>query len=339
MINLFKNNILFMMMHLIIISNLNGQINIYSHRHYDSDKILFKRFTEKTGIEVNVVKGSADQLIERLINEGENSPADILLTVDAGRLYRAKIANILEPVKSPILKNNIPYNFRDPENYWFGFSVRARVFVYSKDRVKPSELSTYEDLANSKWKGRIVVRSSSNIYNQSLMSSIIEANGSKEAHKWAKAIRGNMARAPRGNDRDQARAVASGIADVAIMNTYYIGKLKNSKDPKDREVANNVAVFFPNQNDRGTHVNISGGGLVKTSKNKKNAIKFLEFLSSSEAQDVFGNINYEYPVNIKNNKSELLKSWGDFKIDELNLSNLGKRNSEAVKIFDKAGWE
>ena len=339
MINLFKNNILFIMLCLIVISNLNGQINIYSHRHYDSDKILFKRFTEKTGIEVNVVKGSADQLIERLINEGENSPADILLTVDAGRLYRAKIANILEPVNSSILKNNIPYNFRDPENYWFGFSVRARVLVYSKDRVKPSELSTYEDLANSKWKGRIAVRSSSNIYNQSLMSSIIEANGSEEAYKWAKAIRGNMARAPRGNDRDQARAVASGIADVAIMNTYYIGKLKNSKDPKDREVANNIAVFFPNQNDRGTHVNISGGGLVKTSKNKNNAIKFLEFLSSSEAQDVFGNINYEYPVNIKNNKSELLKSWGNFKIDEINLSILGKRNSEAVKIFDKAGWE
>ncbi len=339
MIKNLKNNILWMMLNIILINNLNGQINIYSHRHYDSDKILFKKFTEKTGIKVNVVKGSADQLIERLINEGENSPADILLTVDASRLYRAKMANILEPIESSILNNNIPNNFRDPENYWFGFSVRARVLVYSKDRVKSSELSTYEDLAKAKWKGRIVVRSSSNIYNQSLMSSLIEANGSEKAIKWAKAIRSNMARAPRGNDRDQARAVASGLADVAIINTYYIGKLKNSKDSKDREVADNVAVFFPNQNNRGTHVNISGGGLVKTSKNKNNAIKFLEFLSSNEAQEVFGNINYEYPVNIKNNKSELLKSWGDFKIDEINLSILGKHNSKAVKIFDEARWE
>ncbi len=335
MINLFKHKILF----IIIINSLNAQINIYSHRHYDSDKILFNKFTEKTGIEINIIKGSADQLIERLINEGENSPADILLTVDAGRLYRAKIANILEPVNSSLLKKNIPHNFRDPENYWFGFSVRARVLVHSKDRVKPNELSTYEDLATSKWKGRIAVRSSSNIYNQSLMSSIIEVHGSEEAHKWARAVRSNMARAPRGSDRDQARAVAAGLADVAIMNTYYIGKLKNSKDPKDREVADKVSVFFPNQNNRGTHVNISGGGLVKTSKNKKDAIKFLEFLSTQESQDVFGNINYEYPVNIKNNKSELLKSWGDFKFDKINLSILGKNNSEAVKIFDKAGWE
>tara|TARA_B100000945_G_C20424198_1_gene619500 strand:- start:9 stop:1025 length:1017 start_codon:yes stop_codon:yes gene_type:complete len=334
----FKKNIIYFI-YLIAISNLNGQLNIYSHRHYDSDRMLFDKFTEMTGIEINVVKGSADQLIERLISEGENSPADILLTVDAGRLYRAKIANILEPVNSSILKKNIPSQFRDPENYWFGFSVRARVLVYSKDRVKSSELSTYEDLVKSKWKGRIAVRSSSNIYNQSLMASIIESNGAEEAYKWAKAIRKNMARSPRGSDRDQARAVAAGIADVAIMNTYYIGKLKNSKDPKDREVVDKISVFFPNQNDRGTHVNISGGGLVKTSKNKKDAIKFLEYLSSSESQEIFGNINYEYPVYIKNNKSKLLKSWGSFKSDKINLSILGKRNGEAVKIFDKAGWE
>ena len=316
-----------------------AQLNIYSHRHYDSDKVLFKKFTEKTGIEINIVKGSADQLIQRLISEGENSPADILLTVDAGRLYRAKEAGLLQPIRSRTLYRNIPSSLRDPDNQWFALTVRARVIVYSKERVSQDDLSTYEDLASSKWKGRIAVRSSSNIYNQSLMASLIEANGKKKALDWAKAVRLNMARAPRGSDRDQARAVAAGIADIAIMNTYYIGKLASSSDPKDHEVVKKVAIFFPNQKNRGTHINISGAGVTKSAKNKENAIKFLEFLSSAESQDVFGSINFEYPVKIANNKSELLKSWGSFKSDKLNLSILGKRNSDAVKLFDKAGWE
>ena len=316
-----------------------AQLNIYSHRHYDSDKVLFKKFTEKTGIEINIVKGSADQLIQRLISEGENSPADILLTVDAGRLYRAKEAGLLQPIRSRTLYRNIPSSLRDPDNEWFALTVRARVIVYSKERVSRDDLSTYEDLASSKWKGRIAVRSSSNIYNQSLMASLIEVNGKKKALDWAKAVRLNMARAPRGSDRDQARAVAAGIADIAIMNTYYIGKLASSSDPKDREVVKKVAIFFPNQKNRGTHINISGAGVTISAKNKENAIKFLEFLSSAESQDVFGSINFEYPVKIANNKSELLKSWGSFKSDKLNLSILGKRNSDAVKLFDKAGWE
>ncbi len=316
-----------------------AQLNIYSHRHYDSDKVLFKKFTEKTGIEINIVKGSADQLIQRLISEGENSPADILLTVDAGRLYRAKEAGLLQPIRSRTLYRNIPSSLRDPDNEWFALTVRARVIVYSKERVSRDDLSTYEDLASSKWKGRIAVRSSSNIYNQSLMASLIEVNGKKKALDWAKAVRLNMARAPRGSDRDQARAVAAGIADIAIMNTYYIGKLASSSDPKDHEVVKKVAIFFPNQKNRGTHINISGAGVTKSAKNKENAIKFLEFLSSAESQDVFGSINFEYPVKIANNKSELLKSWGSFKSDKLNLSILGKRNSDAVKLFDKAGWE
>ena len=300
---------------------------------------MFKKFTEQTGVEINVVKGSADQLIQRLISEGENSPADILLTVDAGRLYRAKEAGVLQPVRSRVLYRNIPPALRDTDNQWFALTVRARVIVYSKERVASNDLSTYEDLANSKWKGRIAVRSSSNIYNQSLMASLIEANGKKKALSWAKAVRSNMARAPRGSDRDQARAVAAGIADIAIMNTYYIGKLASSNDPKDREVVDKVAIFFPNQKGRGTHINVSGAGVTKSSKNKENAIKFIEFLSSAEAQDVFGSVNFEYPVKINNNKSELLTSWGSFKSDRLNLSVLGKRNSEAVKLFDRAGWE
>ena len=300
---------------------------------------MFKKFTEQTGIEINVVKGSADQLIQRLISEGENSPADILLTVDAGRLHRAKEAGLLQPIRSRTLYRNIPAALRDPDNQWFGLTVRARVIVYSKDRVSPSDLSTYEDLAGPQWKGRIAVRSSSNIYNQSLMASLIEANGKRKALSWAKSVRKNMARAPRGSDRDQARAVAAGIADVAIMNTYYIGKLASSKDPKDHEVVKKVAIFFPNQKGRGTHINVSGAGVTKSAKNKENAVKFIEYLSSAEAQEVFGSVNFEYPVKIENNESELLNSWGPFNFDKINLSILGKRNSEAVKLFDKAGWE
>lgn len=324
---------------ILVCTNLQAQINIYSHRHYDSDKILFKKFTDQTGIKINVIKGSADQLIERLISEGGNSPADILFTVDAGRLHRAKVAGILQPIESKILSENIPPSMRDEDGYWFGLTVRARVLVYSKKRVTPDQLSTYEDLANRKWRGKIAVRSSSNIYNQSLMASIIASNGSRKALSWAKSIRKNMARAPRGSDRDQARAVAAGLADVAIMNTYYLGILANSPDAKDREVFKKVSVFFPNQNDRGTHINISGAGITKSSKNKKDAIKFLEFLSGSDSQKTFGSVNYEYPIKIEANQSELLNSWGPFKYDKLNLSVLGANNAEAVKLFDKAGWE
>ena len=324
---------------ILVCTNLQAQINIYSHRHYDSDKILLKKFTDQTGIKINVIKGSADQLIERLISEGGNSPADILFTVDAGRLHRAKVAGILQPIESKILSENIPPSMRDEDGYWFGLTVRARVLVYSKERVTPDQLSTYEDLANRKWRGKIAVRSSSNIYNQSLMASIIASNGSRKALTWAKSIRKNMARAPRGSDRDQARAVAAGLADVAIMNTYYLGILANSPDAKDREVFKKVSVFFPNQNDRGTHINISGAGITKSSKNKKDAIKFLEFLSGSDSQKTFGSVNYEYPIKIEANQSELLSSWGPFKYDKLSLSVLGANNAEAVKLFDKAGWE
>ena len=274
-----------------MISFILADINIYTHRHYDSDKILFKKFTDVTGIEVNVIKGSADQLIQRLQSEGKNSPADILLTVDAGRLVRAKDMGLLEPVSSKILTKNIPEMMRDTENHWFGLSVRARVIAYAKDRIKENELSTYEDLADPKWRGKIVVRSSNNIYNQSLLASLIDKNGSKNALKWAKSVRKNMARKPRGNDRDQARAVASGVADLAIINTYYLGLLANSSDKADREVAEKLNIFFPNQDGRGTHINVSGAAVTKSSKNKKEAIKFLEFLTEKENQRIFSEAN------------------------------------------------
>ena len=322
-----------------MISFILADINIYTHRHYDSDKILFKKFTDITGIEVNVIKGSADQLIQRLQSEGKNSPADILLTVDAGRLVRAKDMGLLEPVSSKILTKNVPEMMRDSENHWFGLSVRARVIAYAKDRIKENELSTYEDLADPKWRGKIVVRSSNNIYNQSLLASLINENGSKKALKWAKSVRNNMARKPRGNDRDQARAVASGVADLAIINTYYLGLLANSSDKADREVAEKLNIFFPNQNGRGTHINISGVAVTKSSKNKKEAIRFIEFLTQEDNQRIFSEANYEYPLDYNNSKSKIHLKWGRFKADSIDLSILGKNNAEAVKIFDLAGWE
>ena len=336
---MFKRYFKHVIMLVSIVSFMLGEINIYTHRHYDSDKILFKKFTDMYGIEVNVIKGSADQLIQRLQSEGKNSPADVLLTVDAGRLVRAKDMGLLEPVSSKILIENVPEKMRDSENHWFGLSVRARVIVYAKDRIKENELSTYEDLADPKWKGKIVVRSSNNIYNQSLLASMINENGVKNTLKWAKSVRKNMARKPRGNDRDQARAVASGVADLAIINTYYLGLLANSTDKEDREVAKKLNVFFPNQSGRGTHINVSGAAVTKSSKNKKEAIRFLEFLTQEKNQKIFSEANYEYPLDYNNSKSKIHLKWGRFKADSIDLSILGKNNAEAVKIFDLAGWE
>ncbi|MEM7146909.1 MAG: Fe(3+) ABC transporter substrate-binding protein [Verrucomicrobiota bacterium] len=316
-----------------------GEITLYSHRHYESDDALFDEFTEQTGIKVNVVKASADELIERLKAEGENSPADILMTADAGRLQRAKNAGLLQPATSTTLEERIPASLRDPDNNWFGFTQRARIVAYDKDRVDPADLSTYEDLADPKWKSKVLARSSSNIYNQSLLASIIAAHGRDEAAAWAKAVRENMARPPQGSDRDQMRAVAAGLGDLAVVNTYYIGLLANSEDPKDREVAEAIAVFFPNQDGRGTHVNVSGAGLTKASKNPEDATKFLEFLASDEAQATFPQTTYEYPVVDGIEWSDLQKSWGEFKADTLNLSTLGDLNETAVEVFNESGWE
>ncbi|MDK2800676.1 MAG: iron(III) transport system substrate-binding protein [Clostridiales bacterium] len=316
-----------------------GVVNLYTDRHYDTDEQLLNLFTEETGIKVNLVKGKSDELIERLSREGKDTQADLLITADAGRLHRAKEKELLQPVKSEVLFNNIPENLRDKDNEWFGLTVRGRVIVYAKDRVDPSELSTYEDLTNAKWKGKILVRSSSNIYNQSLLASLIAINGEEEAKKWAKGIVENMAREPKGNDRDQAKAVVAGEGDIAIMNTYYVGKMLNSSDAEEVKVAKQVGVFFPNQEGTGTHINVSGVGLTKYAKNKENAIKLMEFLSSEKAQKQFAEANYEYPANPSIELSELLKSWGEFKTQNINLSQLGEYNTKAVQIFNEVGWK
>ncbi len=315
------------------------EVNVYTHRHYDTDQELFEEFTKETGIKVNVVQAKADELIKKLEMEGEDTPADVLITVDAARLYRAKEKGLLQSVKSSSLEKWIPENLKDKDNQWFGLTTRGRVIVYSLDRVNPKDLSTYEDLANPKWKGKILVRSSSNEYNQSLIASMIANNGEEATEKWIKGLVANFARDPKGNDRAQATAVVAGEGDIAIMNTYYMGKMLTSSNPEEVKVAKSVGVFFPNQNNRGAHVNISGAGVTKYSKNKENAVKFIEFLASKKAQGKFASANYEYPVNSEVEVSELVKSWGEFKADKLQLELLGKYNSKAVKIADKAGWK
>lgn len=314
-------------------------VNVYTHRHYDADKQLFAEFEKETGIKVNVKTASADELQKLMEMEGANCPADLLLTVDAGRLVRAKAKGLLQPIQSEILNANIPANLRDSEGYWYSLTQRGRVIVYNKAKVKPSDLSTYEDLTSAKWKKRILVRPSDNIYNQSLLASIIAHKGEEAALRWAKGIVANMAREPKGNDRDQIYAVANGEGDVAIVNTYYLGQMLNSKEAADTVAAQKIGIFFPNQADRGTHMNVSGGGVAKYAPNKANAIKLLEFLSSDKAQQVFAEGNQEYPVKQGVPLSATLASWGTFKGDTLNIVELGKLNAAAVKVFDAAGWK
>ena len=313
-------------------------VNVYTHRHYDADQELFARFTERTGIKINVVNASADELIQKLELEGANSPADILITVDAGRLHRAEEKGLFQPISSEILNENIPSQFRDPEGYWTGLTYRARIIAYSKARVNPENLSTYEDLASENWKGKILTRSSENIYNQSLLASMIAANGVEAAEQWAAAVLANMARNPKGSDRDQVKAVAAGEGDLAIVNSYYIGLMLHDENEEEQKAAEQVGIFFPNQNDRGTHINISGAGITKYAPNKENAIKLLEYLSEEEAQSILANINFEFPCHPQVAKSPLLESWGDFKADEINLSILGENNKAAVMVFDRVGW-
>jgi len=319
----------------------SNEVNLYSQRHYSVDELQYKNFTEKTGIKVNVVKANADELIERLKNEGENSPADLFVTVDAGKLYNARESGVLQKIPSEAINKNIREDILDTDSYWAPITYRSRIIVYSNDRVSESELSTYEDLANSKWKNRILVRSSSNAYNQALMSSLVANLGSETTEKWSSAVVSNFARDPKGSDRDQVKAIAAGQGDLAIVNSYYIGLLLASEKEEEINAGNSVSVFFPNQGegDRGSHINISALGLTKNSPNRKNAIKLIEYLTSEEAQKVYVNNSYEYPANSLVQPSDIVRGWGEFKIDKLNLNALGEYRPEAIKIFDKTGWK
>ena len=314
------------------------EVNVYTHRHYDVDQQLFGQFEKEFGIKVNVVNANADELIQKMEAEGNASPADVLITVDAGRLARAKDKGLLQPVESDFLSNTIPDRFKDPENHWFAMTKRARIIIYAKDRVEPSELSTYEALADERWSEKVLIRSSSNIYNQSLLASIIANNGEDAARKWVTGVVENMARTPKGNDRDQVKAVAAGEGDLSVVNTYYLGRMMNSSDPAEVEASTRVGIFFPNQEGRGTHMNISGAGVAKYAPNKENAIKFIEYLAAKPAQEVFAQANYEYPIHPEVPATELLQSWGTFKEDTLALSTLGDYNKLANLIFDAGRW-
>jgi iron(III) transport system substrate-binding protein len=305
------------------------------------DKLQYENFTKLTGIKVNVVKANADELIERLRNEGENSPADLFITVDAGKLQKAAELELLQKVNNKTINNNVYDDLKDKNGFWVPITYRARIVVYSNDRVQKSELSTYEDLANAKWKNRILVRSSSNAYNQALMSSLVANLGSDIASNWSEGIVKNFARDPKGNDRDQVKAIAAGQGDLAIVNSYYIGLLLSSENEEEINAGKSVSVFFPNQGfgERGSHINVSGIGLSKNSPNKDNAIKLMEYLTSEEAQNTYVNNSYEYAANPNVKPSKIVQSWGTFNRDNLDLNMLGKFRQEAIRIFDKTGWK
>jgi iron(III) transport system substrate-binding protein len=318
-----------------------GEVNIYSARNEVLIKPLLDRFTAETGIVVNLVTGNAGALMKRLESEGVNTPADLFLTVDVGRLHAAKAAGLFQPVTSELLESRIPQHLRDKDQNWFALSARSRVIIYSRDRVDPARLSTYEALTDLQWLGKICIRSSNNIYNQSLLASMIANDGPQAAETWASGIVANMARKPKGNDRGQISAVAAGECDIAIANTYYLGKMQTSdKEDGQRRAAEKVAVFFPNQSGRGAHMNVSGAGVIKYAKNRDNAVRLLEFLVSDESQNWYAQANHEYPVVEGVSVSDIVAAWGyPFKSDALNITVLGLYNAEAVRIFDRAGWK
>ena len=316
------------------------ELNLYSSRHYQTDEALYSGFTKATGIKLNRIEAGEDPLIARIINEGASGPADVLVTVDAGRLWRAEQAGLFQPIQSKVLAERLPANMLASGNQWFGFSARARVIVYNKLTVNPADVQSYEDLASPKMKGKVCTRSGGHIYNLSLMSALIEHNGEARAEQWAKGVVDNFARTPKGGDTDQIKAVASGECGVAISNSYYYVRLLKSTKPEDRKVIAATGLIWPNQKTTGTHMNVSGAGVIKTAKNKDAAIKFLEYLTSNEAQTYFAEGNNEWPV-VKgaalNNKA--LASLGTFRMDTLNIGVLGKNQPAAQKIFDRVGYK
>lgn len=315
-------------------------LNLYSARHYQTDEALYSEFTKQTGIKVNRIEAGDEQLLQRLKAEGANSPADVLILVDAARLWRAQIDGLFQPVNSKVLNERIPEQLQSNDGTWYGFSTRARAIVYNKASVKPEDVDTYEELADPKNKGKVCTRSGSHPYMLSLIGSRVESMGEAGAEKWAQGIVSNMARPPRGGDTDQIKAVAAGECGVAVTNSYYWVRLMRSSDPKDREVVSKVGFVWPNQSGAGVHLNIAGGGVAKNAPNKANAIAFLEYLSSPSAQTYFANGNNEFPAakGAKLNNPEL-SSLGSFKQEKVAVSLMGKSTIAAQRILDRVGYK
>lgn len=307
-------------------------ITVYSERKEHLIKPLFEAYTAKTGVQIRYITDSAGPLISRLQSEGEATPADMLITVDAGNLWQATEQGVLRAIESPTLEENVPANLQDEQNRWFGLSQRARTIVYSTERVKPEELSTYEALADEKWKGRLCLRTSKKVYNQSLVATMIATQGEEQTEAIVKGWVANLATEPYSNDTMLMEDIASGRCDVGIVNTYYFGRLQHDKP----EIA--LALFWPNQNDRGVHVNISGAGITTHAKNPEGAKALLEWLSSADAQYTFAELNQEYPVNPDVKPSEQVQSWGTFKADQVNMGSAGRLQADAVKLMDRAGY-
>lgn len=314
---------------------------IYTERHYDTDQVLFDQFTKDTGITLNIVRASADELVARLLTEGENTPADVLIFADAGRLYRAMDASLLQPFEDEVMKSQVDEGLYDDTYHWYGLTMRARVIMYAKDRIDPSLLSTYENLADPMWQHQIAVRTSSNLYNISWIASMLMTQGDVITQPFLNGFVSNFYRDPAGNDRDQAKLVASNVgANLAIMNTYYMGLLLNSDDESERAVGESLGVFFPNQGDNasGAHINLSAGGIVTHANNVEGAKQLLRFLTSTSSQSHFTNVNYEYPVNPNTTWHPLLLEWGTFKRQSINLSDLGLYHEHAFELMIGANW-
>lgn len=314
-----------------------AEVNVYSARQEELIKPLLDKFSSDTGIKVNLITGKPDELISRMVSEGRNSPADVLVSTDVGRLYRAKQQGVLQNIESEVLASAIPQELRDPSGQWYGLTMRARPIMYVPGKVDPKELSTYEDLASPKWRGRICIRSSDNIYNQSMLAGMISHSGAEATESWAKGLVANFARPPKGGDRDQIKAAAAGVCDIAIANTYYLGGML--ADPAEKAAAEQVKVFWPNQADRGAHINISGAGVAKFAPNKAEAVKLLEYMTTADAQQWYAETNHEYPVRAGVAVSAVLQGFGEFKADKLQLDKLGELNAEAIKVMDRAGWK
>lgn len=315
------------------------EVNLYSARKEALIKPLLDAFTEQSGIKVNIISSKADALLKRIESEGINSPADVLLSTDAGRLHRAKLAGVFASTESIILTESIPANLRDPDGQWYGLSIRARPILVSDVALK-EKITRYEDLAKAEFKGQICIRSSGNIYNQSLVASMLNPLGEQAVEMWAMGLVANFARKPQGGDRDQIRAAAAGQCKIAVANTYYLANmLSNQGNASDYSAAQKMTVIWPNQADRGAHINVSGAGVLKHAPNPDNALTLIEFLASDKAQEIYANVNFEYPVNKDVKQHSLLSAWGDFKAHQISLEQLGVNNPRAVRLMDRAGWK